>query len=68
MKRQLRVEVNDTVMLNQDTEVTPFIIIEEGTIGKVLDECFPYYFMVRFFEDRIYWVDGNKLNVLLEGE
>lgn len=65
MKRQLRVEVNDTVMLNQDTEVTPFIIIEEGTIGKVLDETFPYYFEICFFGNRIYWVDGNKLDVIL---
>ena len=60
MKRQLKVEVNDTVMLNQDTEVTPCVIIEEGTIGKVIEECYPYYFKVRFFENRVYWYKDDK--------
>ena len=65
MERQVKVEVNDIVVLNQDVEVTPCIIIEEGTIGKVLDETFPYYFEVRFFENKIYWVDGKYLDVIL---
>ena len=64
MKRQLRVEVNDMVILNRDVEVTPFVIIEKGTVGKVLDETFPYYFEVRFFENKVYWVDGLYLDVV----
>lgn len=64
MKRQLRVEVNDMVILNRDVEVTPFVIIEKGTIGKVKEETFPYWFKICFFENGIYWVDGNKLDVI----
>lgn len=68
MKRQLRVEVNDMVILNRDVEVTPFVIIEKGTIGKVKEETFPYYFEVEFFENKLYWVDGLYLDVVLEDE
>ena len=52
------------VILNRDVEVTPFVIIEKGTIGKVKEETFPYWFKICFFENGIYWVDGNKLDVI----
>lgn len=66
MKRQLKVEVNDRVVLNQDVEVTPFVIIEKGTKGYVKEETFPYYFEVEFFGNKLYWVDGLYLDVILE--
>lgn len=68
MKRQLIVEINDMVILNRDVEVAPSVIIEKGTIGKVNEETFPYYFEVKFFENKSYWVNGLYLDVILEDE
>lgn len=64
MERRLMVEVNDMVALNKEVEVAPMVIIEEGTVGKVLEETVPYYFKVRFFGNRVYWVDGKHLDIV----
>jgi hypothetical protein len=66
MERRLMVEVNDVVVLNKDVEVVPTVIIGEGTVGSVIEETAPYYFRVKFFGNKVYWVDGKHLDVIIK--
>ena len=66
MERRLMVEVNDVVVLNKDVEVVPAVIIEEGTVGSVIEETIPFFFKVKFFDNRVYWVDGKYLDVIVK--
>lgn len=63
-KRRLMVEVGDIIVINQEIEVQAGIIVEKGTCGKVLDETVPYYFLVKLFENSLYWIDGKYLDVI----
>lgn len=66
MERRLMVEVNDVVVLNKDVEVAPAVIIEEGTVGSVIEETVPFFFKVKFFGNKVYWVDGKHLDVIIK--
>ncbi len=52
---------SDRVQLLVRTEVSPLVFINSGEQGEVIDSTFPNYYLVRFDNHGVYWVDGCKL-------
>jgi hypothetical protein len=53
-------EIGTTVVTRERFEVSPLHYLNEGLIGEVIDETFPFYYLVKFdFES--YWIDEKYL-------
>lgn len=53
-------EIGTTVVTKERFEVSPLHYLNEGLIGEVIDETFPYFFLVKF-EHEAYWIDEKYL-------
>lgn len=56
--------IGTTVVTNERFEVSPLHYLNEGLIGEVIDETFPYYFLVQF-EHGAYWIDEKYLTEVI---
>jgi hypothetical protein len=52
--------IGTTVVTKERFEVSPLEYLNEGLIGEVIDETFPYYYLVKF-DFGAYWIDEIHL-------
>ena len=57
-------KINDLTMTNTDVEVTPLHVIPKAMFGVIIDETVPNYFLVKFANDDVQWIDGKYLTVI----
>lgn len=53
-------EIGTTVVTKERVEVSPLHYLSEGHLGKVIDETFPYYYLIQFDFGK-YWIDEKYL-------
>lgn len=52
--------IGSTVVIIHQVEVSPLHYLGEGHMGKVIDETFPFYYLVQF-DFGNYWIDEKYL-------
>lgn len=57
-------KIGTTVVTKERFEVNPLEYLNEGMIGEIIDETFPYYFLVQF-EHEAYWIDEKYLDEVI---
>ena len=56
----IHLEIGTTVVTKERFEVSPLHYLNEGLIGEVIDETFPYYYLIQF-DFGSYWIDEKYL-------
>ena len=51
----------DRVELKERTEVSPLVFINNNIEGLVIDQTVPNYYLVKFDNYGVYWIDGQYL-------
>lgn len=57
-------KINDLIITNTDVEVTPLHVIPKAMFGVIIDKTVPNYFLVKFANDDVQWIDGKYLTVI----
>ena len=55
---------NDVKMTNTYVEVTTLHVIPKAMFGVIVDETVPNYFLVKFANGDVQWIDGKYLTVI----
>ena len=57
-------KINDIIITNKETEVKPLHVIPKAMFGVIIDETVPNYFLVKFANGDVQWIDGECLTVV----
>lgn len=57
-------KIGNVVITNKDAEVTPLHVIPKSMFGVIVDETVPNYFLVKFANGDVQWIDGEHLVVV----
>ena len=57
-------KINDLIITNTDVEATPLHVIPKAMFGAIVDETVPNYFLVKFANGDVQWIDGKYLVVV----
>ena len=57
-------KIGNIIITNREAEVTPLHIIPKAMFGVIIDETVPNYFLVKFANDDVQWIDGKYLTVV----
>ena len=58
-------KMGDIIITNTDVEVTPLHVVPKAMLGVIIDdETVPNYFLVKFANYDVQWIDGKYLTVI----
>ena len=57
-------KINDLIITNKAAEVKPLHVIPKAMFGVIVDETVPNYFLVKFANGDVQWIDGKYLTVI----
>lgn len=57
-------KIGDIIITNTDVEATPLHVIPKAMFGAIVDETVPNYFLVKFANGDVQWIDGKYLVVV----
>ena len=57
-------KIGDLIITNKAAEVKPLHVIPKAMFGAIIDETVPNYFLVKFANGDVQWIDGDCLTVV----